>query len=807
MFYVCRSNLKAYVILKIFVTIGCFFTSAFIFAQTYSISGRVVNASNEAVSYANVIITESGTETIVTGTTTDEGGQFALNAIAGGNYTLKISFIGFREAEQELELNKDIILPDIILVEEAETLSEVAITVRKPTLSRQPDRLVFNVQNTSLSEGNVMEVIRRTPGVLVLDDAITVKSSSPVIYINDRKVNLNSSDIIQLLQGTAASTIKSVEVITNPSARYDADSGTIINIVMMKNLITGYQGNVFANYTQGVFPKYNVGTSQFLKNRTTSFFLNYSYNDQKINRENREQVIYPDDTWNSFIDRNTRSETHTINFSFDVDFDDYNRLSISSNMLFLPYFNYRTQNRTEIDPATSGSFAGFNATNLSKDLKHNLGFNIDYEHLFKKNNSKLMFNAHSTLYDYRRNQEVRSTYFGVNDNPLFSNVFKTRADQNTSIYTGQIDYQLPIGQTFTFETGVKYSKVNTESAILQKNIVDFMEVVDPDNSDMFDYDEQVYAAYVNFSKKWAKWSFSAGLRAEQTEVKGVSASISEPNEQDYLEWFPVASLGFEASDAVSIYANYKRSIVRPNFRNLNPFKFFLNDNTIVTGNPGLQPVFIDHFTAGTSVGSHIFEVYYKEYKGNIFELPLQDNQENIVSYTPINFEITYELGFDYLVDFEVMEDWSVSFLSSFYYTKDQIGLFNGQNAEQDIWANYSELTNSLYLLKDKSLVVDLTLNYISENIQGLQRVDPRILSELSLKKTAFKGKGTFSLAVVDLFNDHDFLVTTRFLDQNSSNFSNLDNRLIRVGFRYAFGNTKLSSTEKSLSKEERERLD
>ena len=776
-------------------------------AQTFTIEGRVIDESNQGIAYANVIILSAEDNSIISGTTTGDEGDFSIDSVSPGTYLLRVSFIGYKEEEQKINLAQDLVLSPISLVEEAETLSEVEITVKKPTLTRRPDRLVFNVQNTALSEGNVMEVINRTPGVLVLGNNITVKNSNPEFYINERKVNLNSSDIIQLLEGTSASAIQSVEVITNPSARYDADSGTIINIVMLKNLVTGYQGSVFARYIQGVFPKYSAGTSQFLKNENLSFFLNYSYNDQKIDRVNNEVVFYPENTWRSLIDRNTWSDTHTVNFNFDADLGEYDRLSISSNMLFLPYFKYLTRNSTQIAPAPASSFASFNANNLSRDIKHNMGFNVDYEHRFKKDGSKLILNGHATLYDYRRNQSVESEFFLEDGSNFDRNAFRTRADQNTAIYTGQLDYELPISESGSFEAGIKYSKVDTESNILQKNIINDAEIIDLGNTDMFNYDEQVYAAYINLSKEWDKFNFNAGLRAEQTDIEGRSLSLEEANLQEYLEWFPSISIGYDLSEKTSIYTSYKRSITRPNFRNLNPFRFFLNDNTIVTGNPGLQPVFSDHFIAGTSIGSHIFEFYYIKRKNNITELPIQDNLTNIITYTPINFDSTDEFGFDYTVSFSPLEDWSVFLVTSLYYTKDQIGWVNGENVVQDIWANYSQLSNNFSFLKDKSLTVDLSFYYVSENVQGLQRVDPLLFSEIMIKKTAFKGKGVFSLGLEDLFNEQDFLVTTRFLDQNNSNFSDLDNRLISLGFRYTFGNTKLSSTEQALNKEERDRLD
>ncbi len=799
-------TLKINPILKVLIRIAVCLMSFICYAQTASISGKVFDAEGQPLQYANIILKLSDSEDILTGTTTDDDGMFRFDDLAFASYTLQISFIGYKDEEIGIDLKEDSILDPVRMVEEAENLSEVSITVKRPTLSRLPDRLVFNVQNTALSEGNVMEVVRRTPGILVIGDAITVKNATPEFYINDRKVNLGSADIIQLLEGTTASTIQSVEVITNPSARYDADSGIIVNIVMQKNLITGYQGSVFGNVIQGVFPKYRGGTSQFFKSKKTSFFVNYNYNHNKINRDNDEIVVYPDDTWTSDINRNTWSESHTVNFNFTQDFDDYNSLSISSNMQFLPYFKYLTKGRTEITPPNSQPFASFNATNLSRDLRHNLGFNLDYQHTFKSNKSRLMLNAHSTLYDYRRNQDVVSEYFREDGQPRETTAFRTRADQNTNIYTGQIDYSLPFKNSGSIEAGMKYSKVFTESGLVQRIVENGFEIVDPDNSDMFDYDEKVYAAYLNFSKDIGKWSVRAGLRTEQTEIEAISASMTNNNSQSYLEWFPNGSLGYEINGKSSLFANYNRSIRRPDFQDLNPFRFFLNDNTIVTGNPALQPEFIDYYSIGGSFVIHYFEFYLRDSKGQIFELPIQDNNENIISYTPINFAGNYDVGFDYVANFNINDHWSIYFLSSIYYTKDRLGWINNQVAEQDMWAWFGDFSSDISLLKDRSLDVSIKLTYITENIQGLRRVEPLLLSAVDFSKSILKGKGALSLGFSDLFNESDYFVSTRFLNQNSTNFANLDNRLVRVGFRYSFGNTKLNSNEAELDYDERDRI-
>ena len=208
-----------------------------------------------------------------------------------------------------------------------------------------------------------MEVLRSTPGVLILDNIISIRNTAPTVYINDKKVHLSSEEIAELLEGTSASNINSIEVITNPSARYDAESGAVLNIIMSKNLVTGYSGSLFGNYTQGVFGRQNYGMTNFFKNSKINFFASYSYNNNKINRVNKEFVDYSPQIWNSNINRNTWTETHNLNLNFDYYIDESNTLSFSANTQFLPYFKYFLKNNTSI---SNDAQEGFISKNLSR---------------------------------------------------------------------------------------------------------------------------------------------------------------------------------------------------------------------------------------------------------------------------------------------------------------------------------------------------------------------------------------------------------------------------------------------------------
>ena len=350
------------------------------FGQEFSVSGQINDNQNKAISFVNVLVLTQQDSTIVHGTSTDDNGRFNIESLKQGNYIVKFSFIGYKEVIKTIELHKDFVFETITLEEDVASLDEVSIIAKRPTLKKEADRLVFNIENTALTEGSMLQVLKSTPSVFVIDNKITVKNSNTTVYINNRKVHLSSEDLNQLLEGASANAIKSIEVITSPSARYDADSGVVINIVMSKNLIAGYRGNILTNYTQGVFPKYNVGTSHFFKNKKLSLNLNYNYTKSKENRDGDDVVNYldgsnqVDQAWQSITNRNTWTKTHNLNLNFDYFIDDSNTLSFSSNALYIPYFKYKISNNTTIRDSNLDFLSRFTTDNLSNDDKYNIGF-------------------------------------------------------------------------------------------------------------------------------------------------------------------------------------------------------------------------------------------------------------------------------------------------------------------------------------------------------------------------------------------------------------------------------------------------
>ncbi|MEH6536827.1 MAG: TonB-dependent receptor [Psychroserpens sp.] len=799
--------------MKFLLRIVVFFACAYLsYGQNSSVSGTVID-SNKPIEFANVILLSEDESVILKGSSTDNNGYFILSNLEPNIYILKVRFIGYQEYRQKIVLTGHLDLKTITLSEEIESLDEVNITVKKPTLKREADRLIFNIENTALVEGSMLQVLKNTPGVLVIGDDISVKNSTPTVYINNRKVHLSSDDLNQLLEGSSANAVKSIEVITNPSARYDADSGVVINIVMSKNLITGYRGSISTNYTQAVFPRYKAETSHFFKNEAISFNVNYGFSKNKINRDGDDTVNYLDNanvleqSWRSFTNRNTRSETHSLNANFDYFINDNNALSLSTNLLYVPYYMQRIANNTLITDDNGDFLSGFTADNLSRQNKYNLGFDLDFSHDFTE--GQLTFNTHFTTYNYQRNQGVVSNFFDQNNGFQNTSAFNTNANQDTEILAAKIDYSLPLTENSSFETGVKFSNIKTESDITQFDIDinSGIETVDMQNSDAFDYDEHIYAGYINYATSSEKYNLNVGLRVEQTDLEGRSPLSEITNQQDYLELFPNLSFQYNISDSYNIYTNYKRIIVRPGYANLNPFRFFINENYVIVGNPNLVPTFKNHYDIGVSLfdGLVTIQAYYDNFDGAISEIPRQNNDTNIIEYISVNFDKTIEYGFDFVIDYDVTDDWNTYFVTSFYNREEETNLGVGF-VSQNQWSNYSEFFSSLSLLKDDSLNASLSLIWNSKNLQAFQTIEDRLFSELSISKTVFNKKGTISLSVSDLFNMNNFDVSTQYQNQFNTQFINVDYRYIRLGFRYKFGNTKLSTNQRTRELEERDRL-
>ncbi|WP_291963738.1 carboxypeptidase-like regulatory domain-containing protein, partial [Maribacter sp.] len=442
--------------------------SQFAHSQTFELKGEVKDQYQEPVAFASVFLVTAKDSVLAKGTSADENGAFLFTDIKEGLYFLKASYVGQVSNDLAIEIIKDTKIGAIIIEQQAEQLNEVTVTSNKPVVKREVDRIVFNVENTVISQNSSWDILRQTPGVIMMNDELKVRNQATTIYINDRKVQLSSEEVRSLLENYQGENIKSVEVIHNPPASYDAEGGSILNIVTSKNVSVGYKGNVNAGYTQGVFPKYNFGTSHFYKTKRLNVNASYNYTPKKEFKNTLSNTNFMDITgitsvWDTDFDQIIRTNTHSAGVSVDYEFNDKNTLSLTSNAQYQPKKDADFFQETTIKNASGVLDSLFTTNSFLSEQKHNVSGDLTFKHQFK-DQGNLTVNAHYTNFDLDRNQDVNSDYFQPNGSFLRDFNFSTIADQQIEIKTAQIDYTDYLGSVF-FETGVKGSFIDSESRL------------------------------------------------------------------------------------------------------------------------------------------------------------------------------------------------------------------------------------------------------------------------------------------------------------------------------------------------------
>lgn len=795
-------------LVAVFVVLGI---SQNIIAQSFELKGEVRNQQNEPIPFASVFLLTISDSTLVKGTSADERGNFSILNIEAGLYFLKASYVGQSSENRALEILRDIKIGAVVIEQRAEELNEVTVTGRKPVVDRKVDRIVFNVENSVISQNNSWDILRQTPGVIVIGDDLQVRNQATTVYINDRKVQLSPEEVRNLLENYQGENIKSVEVIYNPPASYDAEGGSILNIITRKNVSLGYKGNISASYTQGVFPKYNYGTSHFYKTDKLNFNTSYTFAPKKEFKNTLNNIKYTNDTgifsiWDTNFDQVIRSNTHNAGFIADYELDEHNTVSLTSNAQLQPKREADFFQNTTMRNATSVLDSTFTTGSFLDEIKNNLSGDLTYKHRFKEKGN-LSANAHYTYFDLNRTQDVQSNYFLPNGTFIRDFNFFTNADQQIKIKTAQLDYS-KIGK-LSFETGVKGSFITSESILdyfLRNNGSEFI----PNLSDNYRYEEKVYAGYISFSKDWDKWSLKTGVRAEQTESIGTSRNVATINDLSYFELFPSFYVLHNLNENHSLSFDYSRKLQRPRYDDLNPFRTYINERTFEEGNPNLLPSFSHNFNLNYTLNQeYFFDFYYRDNGRYISTLTFQDNENLVLRDITQNVLESTSYGFDFTYGKSISKSWYVySYISLFYEDETFLALQSDAfSYKNEVNGAYIDLTNYFTLSKDGTFKGELGFVYMSGYLQGSFIQEASTNVTIGFRKSFLKNRAILSIGANDLLGKYNAYVNSNYLNQDNSYLSTPETQYVRFGFTYNFGNFRLSDNQREIEKIERERLE
>lgn len=782
--------------------------------QEYKVSGHVKQSDGTEVAFANILLYKVADTSFFKGAASDEKGFFSFDNIIRNQYLIRASYIGSHSSYKMIEVNSELDIGPLYIDDKGQALNEVVVVSQKPSLEQKVDRLVFNIEHTALSDSDLWDVLKSTPTVFVMNDEITVKGEKGVqIMINDKKVNLPPEDILNLLSGTSAKGVQSIEVITTPPAKYDAEGGTLINIKMKKNLVAGYNGSVYNRYSQGVFPRQMIGTNHYFKGKKLELSVNYSFAQNKILTNYTDITNFIEagqitDTWTSDLEAIYRSKKHNTSAFLDYAINDNNNLSFSALATLTPSYLSRDFSDTKIQDADGGNTTGFLTLNDANFESINSALYLDYKHKFNDQGSNLAVNLHYTHYDYDKDQELETDFYDSNRTIVGQNNFNTFNRQHTDLYSVQSDFVSPVGENANFETGIKYAIIDSESYITQEGFDREQEGIEPTEDGLFLYDEEIFAGYASFDANWNKWSLKSGLRAEYTETKGDYSHTLDKIKNHYLEFFPTAFLQFNPNRKHRFGFNYKRSIIRPSYSKINPFQVFQSNNSVIEGNVNLKPSFKNSVIFSYSYNQdYTFELFYRYHKDIMRLLTFQDNESKLLRFITNNVDRELAYGLDFIYRKNITRFWDTYFLSSYFYGAERFTDIQSQNKiDQGLWTLLLQFSNNLTFLEDRSLTANIDFSYVSPVITGNSRQEFYNEWGITLKKNVWGKKGTVTMGVTDIFRQFKLRNTRKYDNQFNISIYKPDARIFSLGFRYNFGNMKIRDNYKSKDTDERDRL-
>lgn len=780
-----------------------------------SLKGVIIDENQKAVPFANIILLQaSDSTTVYKGAVSEEDGSFLIEAVEDNDYLLEVRFVGYENFQKKIEVKGNTNLRKLVLIESASNLDEVTINAKRPTISRGVDRITFNVENSVLSSGNSYEILKRTPGVIVSQGQLLIKNKPADVYINDNKVYLTAQELQQLLEGFSGENVKSVEVITNPPARYNAEGGSILNIITSKNLAVGYKGSLNASNTIAIKPKYSIGTSQYYKNDWLNAFASYNYNTRQDVKTDLGNITYFDPSggidskWEDEFNKDTRRITHSLSTILDFTLSEKSKLSLSANILYTPKVDSDINGRTEIYNPQMQLDSLYTTNSRLENAGDNLLFNANYSTSLGENGSTFSAQANYIKYNDDQTQDLLTQYFAPSGNIINDNSFYTIANQDTDIYTGQIDFTSTIAGLAT-EYGAKYSGIESNSGLDYFDTSTGSDNFNSELSDEFDYNENIFAGYVSMAKDWDTWSVKLGLRGENTDIEGQSNSLGVVNTQNYFQLFPSFYLMHTLGENHSFGLDYSKRITRPRFQSLNPYRYFLNENNFQVGNPNLKPGIANRISLNYTFKNKLsFDVYWDRTDDAPAILPFQNNENRNLRSLTDNLRYDEQFSFD-VSYYDYVKDWWYLYIynSVFRFENEFVAYESGnQIVQNDVTAVYLSASNYFTFSKDGTFSGDLTVNYFSDLIAGSYDYEEAQYGiNLGLRKTFFNDRLTATISVEDLLDTYNIPLRSNYLNQDNSFYAMPESRKIRFGLLYKFGNFKLKDNQRALDAEENER--
>lgn len=794
-----------------------------------SISGNITDEQGKPVPSATVSLLQQKDSSLVKLAVSGENGQFEFINIKPGNYRITVVLVGYTKqwSAPFSFSNASVSVPAIALTTSARGMSEVTVTARKPFVETKIDRTIINVEASPTSAGSsALEILEKSPGVSVSNEGnISLRGKAGVIVMLDGKPTyMSATDLANLLRNMPASELDVVEIMTNPSARYDAAGNAgIINIKTKKGRSNGFNGTVTVGATASFFKPENA--LYVIPKSQNNFTFNYKHN--KINFFGSYLPNFFRGRQNLTINRNFYDASGNKDGSSDL----ITRFELGNfNQTLRLGLDYQPNKKNIFGVVMSGFvFEGRPTPNSISTIKdnnnnilsslvsntknitsfRNFTGNLNWKHNFDSTGRELTADIDYVTYSNTSDLLLTTDIYNSAGNKVGPTILLDgHIPSYINIWSFKSDYVQPY-KGGRFEAGIKSSIVENDNEVDYKRELPDKSWIPDNRSNHFIYRENINAAYVNANKQWGKWTLQTGLRLENTIAKGRQVSNDSTFKRNFTNLFPSVFLSYAFNKQNQLTASYSRRITRPNYQDLNPFTFFLDSLTYRVGNPYLLPQFTHNAELVYAFKSKfIFTLAVNTTNNVISQILRQNSTDKITFNTSENIARFNNVSLSVSAPAKFASWWNANFFVTIFNNHYK-GIYNNDPIDIAFTSFNTNITNSFVLSKKKGLNAELSGFYRHKAVDQLAVFDPVYLLSVGLQKQVMKGKGTLRANIRDPFAWQRFRATTKYSDVDVKTDARPDARMVALTFSYRFGkNTPGSQPRKrtSGSQEEQSRV-
>lgn len=790
-------------IYKLSLLIIALFTSGELFAQTdkANISGIILDENKKPADYVTVVLFKASDSSIVKTAFTDQAGLFAFAVNAKGDYYYKASMMGYKTIKSKTVSltgeNQKIDFGSAQLGASSQTLKEVTVAVTKPLIERKMDKIVMNVSNSSILTGSTaLEVLQKAPGVSVdQNDKISMMGKQGVlIQLDGKQTYMSSADVANLLRNMQSTEIESIELITNPSSKYDASGNSgIINIKTKKNKSGGTNGSVSATAGYGKNFRGNTGLNLNHRTNKVNIFGNYNYG--RSGRDSRITIDRvsngtPDTYFMQVGDSYRKQQNNNFKAGMDVFIDKKNTIGLLVN----GYFNNGTEtatNNTVIGPSFQKIDSSLVAKSLQTNRYNNLSYNLNYKSILDTAGSEISADLDYSKYTGNDGSDYENDYLFANGSRIRPISFTRNATPSKiDIKAFKVDYNVSLSKTVKLEAGIKSSWVKTDNDLRAEELVNNVWQNDIRRSNQFVYDENVNAAYTNFNKQFKNTSVQVGLRVEQTNSKGNLITSNTVVERSYWDFFPTLFVQQNLSKNNQLGFSYSRRIDRPSYDALNPFIYYLDQYTYSKGNPFLNPQYTHNFELSyTFMQKYMLTVGYSRVNDVITEVILPDAAQKALYQTNANIAKNISYNANLNIPVKIAKWWETNNNLNVFYLSFEAPDLAGSRLKTGKTSFQFKSQHTFTIVN--GFTAEVNGSYESPLDYGTLSIQSRYSIDAGLSKSLLNKKASLKLALSDVFNTNDQNLTSTYPGLKYDLYQKNESQIGRISFTYRFGKNEI----------------